>query len=819
MSQENSPETEKINPIPIENEMQKSYLDYSMSVIIGRALPNAKDGLKPVHRRILYAMNEMGMFHNKPFKKSARIVGEVLGKYHPHGDTSVYDSLVRMAQPFSMRCLLIDGQGNFGSMDGDSAAAMRYTEARLTKEAEEILKDIEKETVDFSPNFDGSLKEPVVLPSKLPNLMINGSSGIAVGMATNIPPHNLSESVDAITAQIDNPGISINELMEKIPGPDFPTGGIICGNSGIKQAYIHGKGLIKIKARSRIEEHKIIIEEIPYQVNKSQLIEQIADLVRKKVISGISDLRDESDREGVRVVIELKKSSSPDVILNQILKHTRMQITFGVNMLALVNNEPRVLNLKEMIGEHISHRKTIITKRTQFDLKKAQERSHVLEGLIVALRNIDEIIKKIKASRTIGEAKNILIKDYTLSEMQAKAILEMKLQKLASLEQKKIIDEQEELLKLIKELQEILADERKILKIIKDELIEIKEKYGDKRRTRIDLSSNGDESLEIEDLIKDEDMVITITKEGYIKRIQPSTYKQQKRGGKGVIAATKKEDDFVKEIFIASTHSYLLLFTNKGRVHWLKVHEIPEVSRQSKGVPIINLVQIEKDEKISAFIPVKEFKEDEFLIMVTKDGTVKKTKLSAYSNPRKGGIIAITLEGGDNLIEVLKTTGKDEIIIATRDGKASRFSEKDIRPSGRSAKGVRGIKLGEGDFVVDMIAPKPESSVFTITKNGFGKRTKISEYRFTKRGGSGVKNIICSERNGKVVATIGVLGDEDIIIISKNGIVIRTNITGVPEIGRATQGVRIMKLGEGDFVASAAKFVNEDNGVEEIIES
>ncbi|PIN86432.1 DNA gyrase subunit A [Candidatus Woesearchaeota archaeon CG10_big_fil_rev_8_21_14_0_10_44_13] len=802
---------ERIIQSMIEDEMKTSYLDYSMSVIVGRALPDARDGLKPVHRRILFAMNDMGMQHNKPFKKSARIVGEVLGKYHPHGDTAVYDALVRMAQDFSLRYPLIQGQGNFGSIDGDNAAAMRYTEARLAKIAEEILTDIDKETVNFTPNFDGSLNEPLVLPSKLPNLMINGSSGIAVGMATNIPPHNIKEIIEGIMALIDNPDISIEELMKYIKGPDFPTAGIISGMNGIKETYLTGRGKITVKAKAEIEKHKdrerIILTEMPYQVNKAMLIEEIADNVKEKRIEGVSDIRDESDRDGIRVVIELKRDANSNVTLNQLFNYTRMTYTFGAIMLALVNNEPKYLNLKQMLQNYVLHRQVVVRRRTQFDLKKAEERAHIIEGLIIALNNIDDVVRKIKASKTVDNAKDMLMDDYKLSETQAKAILDMKLQKLSSLEQEKIREEHKGLLKMMEELKSILASEERILGIIKEEAVEIREKYGDERRTAIE--SIQEEDLVIEDLIKDEDVVVTISHQGYIKRTKLSEYKQQLRGGKGVIAAGTKEEDFVEHIFITSTHSYILFFTNKGMVYWLKVHKIPETSRQAKGKAIVNLMQLENGEKIAAFVPVKEFDDKHYLMLATRKGLVKKTNMMEYSRPRQTGIIGITLEEGDNLVNALLTDGESQVMLATSDGMAVKFHEQDARPIGRTSKGVRGITLKGDDVVVGMVKAIDDKTLLTVTENGYGKRTMISKYRIIARGGIGVINIQCTERNGKVVAVKTVDDEDDIMLISKNGITIRSPVKGISVIGRNTQGVRLMKLEAGDNVIDAASIVKE----------
>ncbi len=802
---------ERIIPTIVEEEVKRSYLDYSMSVIISRALPDVRDGLKPVHRRVLFAMHGLGMFSNKPFKKSARIVGEVIGKYHPHGDSAAYDTLVRMAQDFSLRYPLIQGQGNFGSIDGDSAAAMRYTEARLSKVAESLLEDLDKDTVDFRPNFDGELKEPVVLPSKIPNLLVNGSSGIAVGMATNIPPHNMSEVVDAAVHLIDNPESTPESLMQFIKGPDFPTGAIIMGTSGIKKAFTSGRGKVKVRARTVIETIKnreaIIINEIPYQVNKSSLIEEIADLVRSKSVTGIHDIRDESDRDGMRIVIELKTEATSDVVLNQLFKHTRLQTTFGIIFLGLVDNQPTVLTLKDMLWHFVEHRREVVKRRTKFELDKAEDRAHILEGLIIALDDIDAVIQKIKASENIESARNTLMSDYRLSEKQSKAILDMKLQKLASLEQFKIRDEHKKLLELIAELKSILDSEEKVNDIIKSELLDVKEKFGDDRRTEI--SHEIGEDLSMEDLIEDEDMVVTITRAGYIKRLSVDTYRSQGRGGRGVKAASTKDEDFVEHLFVASTHSNVLFFTKSGNVHWLKVYDIPEGSRQSRGKAIVNLLRLSPDDRISAFVPVREFDDQHFVVMCTKRGVIKKTSLEQFSRPRRGGIRAITLNADDELVAVSLTDGSFNLIIATRDGMAIRFSERDIRPMGRSAAGVRGISLKGSDEVVGMVFGDDEKTLLTATENGYGKRTLISEYRLIKRGGVGVKNIICSERNGKVVAVRAVDVDDELMLITKKGIIIRTRVKDISVIGRATQGVRIMKLDPGDVLTDATKIINE----------
>ncbi len=806
-SQKNQPEkaADKVIPKVIEEEMKQAYVDYAMSVIVGRALPDVRDGLKPVHRRILYAMHEMGMFHNKPFKKCARIVGEVLGKFHPHGDTAVYDSLVRMAQEFSLRYTLIKGQGNFGSLDGDKAAAMRYSEAKLNQLAEEMLQDIDKETVSWRDNFDGSLKEPEVLPAKVPNLLINGSSGIAVGMATNIPPHNLREVCDATIKVIDEPEVSAKELMEIIPGPDFPTGGEVSGGETLFHAYKKGRGRVIIKSVVEEEKGKLIVKEIPYQVNKAELIEQIAELVRNKKIKGIKNINDESDREGIRIVIDLKKEADSQVVLNQLYKYSRLKVFFGINLLALVDNEPRTLGLKEVISHYVAHQQEMVKKRTQYDFQQAEKRVHVLEGLIVAIDNIDAVIPGIKKSKTVEEAKKFLIEKYKLSEIQAKAILEMKLQKLASLEQEKIKKEDKELKIKIEEYREILGSEKKILSIIKNELKKLKENYGDERRSK--MVEGGEEELEMEELIEEETVVVTITHEGYIKRIPLKVYRTQKRGGKGVKAAGMKDEDFIEDLFVCSSHAYLLLFTDKGRVNWLKVYEIPEGSRQAKGKHLANLIGL-KDENITAIVPVESFGEG-YLFMATERGIVKKTGLMEFSRPRKGGIIALTLDSGDKLVGVKLTDGEQQIILASGDGMAVHFREADVRAMGRTARGVIGMRLGK-DKLVGMIVAEEGKNILTITEKGYGKRTAVSEYRLIGRGGKGVTNIKITEKNGKVVKVMLVDGQEELMLISKFGVAIRVGSGGISQIGRATQGVRVMRLSEGDRVVAAAKIVKEE---------
>ncbi|MBD3203682.1 DNA gyrase subunit A [Candidatus Woesearchaeota archaeon] len=797
----------KIIPTVIEDEMKKSFLEYSMSVIVSRALPDIRDGLKPVHRRILFSMNEMGLQYNKSFKKCARIVGDAMGKYHPHGDSAVYDSLVRMAQPWSLRYPLVQGQGNFGSIDGDSAAAMRYTEARLAKISDTLLEDIDKDTVNFQDNFDGSLQEPVILPTVLPNLLVNGSSGIAVGMATNIPPHNLTDVCDAVIETIDNPEISIKELAGIIKGPDFPTGGLLCGRKGVMRAYTKGRGKLRIRAKAETEEKKgktiLVVKEIPYMVNKSSLLEKIADLVKNKIVEGISGLRDESDREGMRIVIELKRDANPDIVLNQLYKHSRLETTQGIRFLALEGNEPKLFNLREMIEHHIRHRIEIITKRTEYELNKAEERAHILEGLIIALENIDDIIQMIRSSDDVSQAREALIENYDLTEMQARAILDMRLQKLASLEQEKIKSEYDELQELIEKLKFILANKDEILKIIKKELIELKEKFGDQRKTDI-VEYEGD--LEIEDLIEEEDMVVTISHTGYIKRLPLTTYKKQNRGGKGIIGAETKDEDFIEHIFIASTHSYLLVFTDKGKIYWLKVFKIPESGRYSKGKAIINLIEgIGKEENISTVIPIREFDDKHNLLFATKKGLVKKTKLKAYSRPRRGGIWAINLEDDDDLIGVVLTDGTKQIILASRFGQAVKFNEIDARPIGRYSKGVIGMRLRKKDEVVGMVIANDDKTLLTVTENGYGKRTEISDYRLINRGGLGVINIKTTKRNGNVVAIKSVTDEDEVILISKEGKIIRTACKLISIIGRNTQGVRLMKLNPGDKCIDVAK--------------
>jgi DNA gyrase subunit A len=803
---------ERIIPVYLEDEMKDSYIDYAMSVIVGRALPDVRDGLKPVHRRILYAMRELDLGPNKPYKKSARIVGDTLGRYHPHGDMAVYDALVRMVQNFSLRYPLIDGQGNFGSIDGDAQAAMRYTEARLAPITEEMLRDIEKDTVDFMPNFDESLQEPVVLPARLPNLLLNGSSGIAVGMATNIPPHNLKEIVDAIVVLIENPQVPIKNLMANVKGPDFPTGGIVCGKEGIRGAYQTGKGLIKLRAKVNTEKSKsgkvaIIISEIPYQVNKTSLLESMAELVQNRSIEGISNIRDESDREGMRIVIELKRDANAQIVLNQLYKHTQLETTFGIIMLALVDNRPRVLNLKQMLAYYIEHRKTVIRRRTNFELKRAERRAHILEGFKIALANINKIIKLIKSAKTPLVAKQGLIKNFSLSSEQAQAILEMQLQRLTALEQDRIEKEYLELIKKIELYRSILKNPKRVLAIIKEESLELKRKFGDERRTQIVAQA---EELELEDLIAEEDMVITISHSGYIKRLPVSSYRKQHRGGRGVTAAEVREEDFIEQLFIASTHEYILFFTNKGKVYWLKVYEIPQAGRLAKGRAIINLLSLAPGESISASVPVKEFVEGRYLFMATQRGIVKKTALSAFKNPRKAGLIAINLDKSDELIAAELTDGSQEILLATQLGKAIRFSENKVRDMGRSARGVKGINLGKKDELVGMEIVQPKATLLTVTEKGFGKRTPFAQYREQNRAGGGIINIKVTNRNGKVVGLTAVTDGDELMLITESGMVVRCPVEQIRITGRSAQGVRLISLKGKDRVTSIAKVVAKE---------
>ncbi len=799
---------EKRLPVNIEDEMRQSYLDYSMSVIIGRALPDVRDGLKPVHRRILYAMDQEGLQSNKRYSKCAGVVGEVLKKYHPHGDSAVYDALVRMAQPWNLRYPLVDGQGNFGSVDGDPAAAYRYTESRMTKLAGELLVDIEKETVSFAPNFDGNVQEPEVLPAAFPNLLVNGASGIAVGMATNIPPHNLAEVIDGLVAMIDNKAITIEQLGELIPGPDFPTAGFIHGRSGIREAYRTGRGVIQMRARAAVEKasrgdrESIVVTELPYQVNKARLIEKIADLVRAKKIEGIADLRDESDREGMRIVMDLKKDAISKVVLNQLYAHTQMQSSFGIIMLALVDNQPRVLSLRELLSEFLDFRREVVIRRTRFDLARAEERAHILEGLKVAISHIDEIVQLIKKSKSPAEAKEGLRKKFELTEVQAQAILDMKLQRLTGLEREKILAELAELQKKIAEYRSLLKSETLIFKVIREELQEIRKSYGDVRRTEIIPS---EAEMNFEDLIAEEDMVITISHSGYIKRNAVSLYRSQRRGGKGIIAMETKEEDFVEQLFIASTHSYLLFFSSLGRLYWLKVHELPQAGRAAKGKAIVNLLPLQKEEFISAVMPVREFDEKQFVVMATEKGVVKKTSLDAYSNPRSGGIIALNLDEGDTLIAARLIEKGRELFMATVRGKAIRFREEDIRPMGRVARGVTGIKFESGDSLVGMEVCDPNSAILTVTEKGYGKRTDVSKYRLQKRAGYGTLNLRIMDKNGPVVGILQVADDDEVMLVTQAGKAIRMPADNISKIGRATQGVRLIDVTAKDKVVSVAR--------------
>ncbi|HQP24507.1 MAG TPA: DNA gyrase subunit A, partial [Smithellaceae bacterium] len=787
----------KMSLVNIEDEMKKSYMDYAMSVIIGRAIPDVRDGLKPVHRRILYAMYEMGNRHNKPYKKSARIVGDIMGKYHPHGDAAIYDTMVRMAQDFSLRYMLVDGQGNFGSIDGDPPAAMRYTESRLARISDEVLADLEKDTVDYVPNYDESLQEPSLLATRIPLLLLNGSSGIAVGMATNIPPHNLTEIIDGTIALIRNPKMIVEELMKFIPGPDFPTAGFINGREGILAAYKTGRGIIRIRARALIEKNArndketIVVTELPYQVNKASLIEKISELVRDKKIAGISDLRDESDREGIRVVIELKRDESSAIILNQLYKFTQMEVSFGIIMLAISDNRPQVCNLKEVLEKFIVFRQEVVVRRTRFDLARAKERAHILEGYIIALNNIDEIIKVIKAAKNPNEAAVALCAKFNLSEIQAKAILEMRLQRLTGLEREKIDAEYAEVTALIARLEGILADPQKVLRVIIDELNEIKSKYGDERRTEIVAST---EDIDIEDMIVEEDMVVTISHAGYIKRNAVSLYKSQHRGGRGKVGMGTKEEDFVEKIFIASTHHYLLVFTSAGKVHWLKVYQIPQAGRAAKGKAMVNLVSLAPGERVSATLPIREFVTDKYVVMATRKGIIKKTDLAAYSNPRTGGIIAISIDDDDELVDVQLTNGDQDVFLASKRGMAIRFREDEVRDMGRTARGVRGINLDEGDDVIGVEIPAQNTFMLTVSENGYGKCTPIDEYRVQSRGGKGTINLKTVPKVGDVSGVLQVQGEENIMLISNAGKVIRLKVQEVPVNHRITQGVKLIDL-------------------------
>ncbi len=795
----------RVKIVEIEEEMKSSYIDYAMSVIVGRALPDVRDGLKPVHRRVLYAMHDMGMYSEKPHKKCARIVGEVLGKYHPHGDVAAYDTMVRMAQPFSYRYELIDGHGNFGSVDGDSPAAMRYTEARLSRIARELLRDIEKETVDFVPNFDDSLKEPSVLPSRIPNLLVNGSSGIAVGMATNIPSHNLAETINGIIALIDNPEIGAKELMKFIKGPDFPTGGIIVGKKGIIGAYETGRGTIRLRGKAEIEElpsgkMAIVVTELPYMTNKARLVEKIAELVRDKHLSEISDLRDESDREGMRLVVELKREAVPQVALIKLYKHTQLEVTFGINMLALVNGAPRTLSLKEALVHYLNHQKEVVTRRTKYDLAKAEERAHILEGLLVALKNLDEVIATIRKSQTPEEAKNSLMEKFELTEIQAQAILDMRLQRLTGLERGKVELEHKELVETIVHLKSILADEKRILEVIREELLEIMKKYADSRRTQIVAS---EEEFNAEDLIVEEDVVVTITHSGYVKRLPATTYRQQRRGGKGVTGANLKEGDFVEHLFVSSTHDYILVFSNKGKVYRLKVHELPIGSRTSRGRAFVNILPFTHEEKIAAVIATRSFDTGKHLVMATKNGLAKKTSIKAYDTSRRDGIIALSLKNSDELVNVRLVEGGENILLVTRNGQSIKFDESQVRPMGRTAAGVKGIRFTKGDEVLAMEIAKSGEKLFVITEKGFGKLTEISKYPRQARGGKGVRTIKIVEEKGKLAGAKVVRDDQELMITSVEGVVIRVPVKGISLTGRSTQGVKIMNLKKGKDKVSA----------------
>jgi DNA gyrase subunit A len=805
-------------PVYIEDEMRQSYMDYAMSVIVGRALPDVRDGLKPVHRRVLYAMYDMGNTWDKPYKKSARLVGDIIGKYHPHGDTAVYDTIVRMAQDFVMRYPFIDGQGNFGSVDGDSPAAMRYTEIRMARLAEEILADIEKDTVDFIPNYDDSLKEPAVLPSRIPNLLVNGASGIAVGMATNIPPHNIGEIVDGLVALVDDPAITVKELMKYIPGPDFPTAGFIHGKEPIVQAYSDGKGIIQMRGKAftetlkRTGKEQIIINEIPFMVNKVRLIEQIAALVQEKKIEGISDLRDESDREGMRIVIELKRDGVAEIIINQLYKHTSLQESFGINMLAIVDGRPKLLNLRDALRAFLEHRKEVVTRRTAFDLRKAEERLHILEGLRIALDNLDAVITLIRNANDPKAAKEGLVTSFGLSELQAQAILDMRLQRLTGLERDKILQEHKETVELIAKLLAILADEKEIYKIIVTELKDIKEKFGDERRTQIIARS---EEISIEDMIVDEEMAVTISHEGYIKRNPVTLYRAQRRGGKGKIGTTTKEEDFVEDLIIASMHSYILFFTTTGKVYWVKVHELPQASRAAKGKPIVNLLNLESGERVSAFLSVREFVEGRFVVFATKKGAVKKTDLMLYSNPRASGIRAIGLEDGDEVIGVRLTDGQQELILSTLDGQSIRFKEDQVRPTGRGTYGVLGMRLDSGDAVVSMEMLNRGASILTVSEKGYGKRTEMEEYRLQSRGGKGIITMKATEKTGRIVGGQQVTDDDQLMLVTNNGKIIRLRMRDIRVIGRNTQGVRLIDVEESERVVSLARLAEKEEDEEE----
>ncbi|HLN83146.1 MAG TPA: DNA gyrase subunit A [Candidatus Binatia bacterium] len=805
-------------PVYIEEEMRESFMAYAMSVIISRALPDVRDGLKPVHRRVLYAMYDAGNTSDKAYKKSARLVGDIMGKYHPHGDSAIYDTIVRMAQDFNLRYPLVDGQGNFGSIDGDNPAAMRYTEIRMTPLAEEMLADIEKETVDFIANYDDSLREPAVLPSRIPNLLINGSAGIAVGMATNIPPHNLSEVIDGLVALIDNPNLTIKELMKHIPGPDFPTAGFIHGTEPIAQAYNEGKGIIQMRGKAftetvkRTGKEQIIISEIPYMVNKKRLIEQIAELVNDKKIDGVGDLRDESDRDGMRIVVELKRDAVAEIVINQLYKHTALQESFGVNMLAIVDGKPRLLNLKEALKAFVDHRKEVVTRRTAYDLRKAEERLHILEGYRIALDNLDAVIALIRNAADPKTAKEGLMTNFALSEIQAQAILDLRLQRLTGLERDKIMEEHRETVELIAKLRGILADEKEIYKIIVEELKEIKKNYGDERRTKI---VDRTEEISIEDLIVDEDMAVTISHEGYIKRNPVTLYRAQRRGGKGKIGTTTREEDFVEYMFIASMHAYILFFTTIGKVYWIKVHELPQASRAARGKPIVNLLNLESGERVSAFLPVREFQQGRYIVFATKNGLIKKTELMAYANPRPSGIRAIGLEQGDEVIGVRLTDGQQELILSTADGQSIRFKEEQVRATGRGTFGVVGMKLDPNDKVVSMEILSLGADILTVAEGGFGKRTEMDEYRLQSRGGKGIITMKTTEKTGRVIGVQLVGADDQLMLITNTGKIIRLRINDIRVIGRNTQGVRLIDLDEGERVVSLARLAEKEEEDEE----
>ncbi len=795
-------------PLDVEEELKKSFISYAMAVIVTRALPDVRDGLKPVHRRILYSMSELGYTPDKPYRKSARIVGDVLGKYHPHGDSSVYDAMVRLAQDFSIRYMLVDGQGNFGSVDGDGAAAMRYTEARMSRLSLELVRDIDKETVDFYPNFDETLMQPAVMPSRYPNLLVNGSSGIAVGMATNIPPHNLGEVVDAVVYMIDHPDCSVDELMQFVKGPDFPTGGVILGKRGIYDAYHEGRGRIIVRAKSEIEDmggnrQRIVVTEIPYMVNKARLIEKIAELVHEKTVDGISDIRDESDRDGMRIVIDLKRDVNANIVLNYLYKHTQLQDTFGAIMLALVDGEPKILSLRQIIHHYIEHQEDVIRRRTQYDLNKAEARSHILEGLIIALDNIDEVVRMIRASRTAQEAKTGLMERFGLSDRQAQAILDMRLQRLTGLERDKIEAEYAELQKQIAYFRAVLADEKLVLGIIRDEILEIRDKFADERRTEISALEG---EIDMLDLIEEEDMVVTMTHYGYVKRLPKTTYRAQRRGGKGVIATTTREEDFVEQMYVTSTHDPILFFTNRGRVYQMNCYEIPEAGRTARGTAIVNLLQLSPGEKVTTMLPFPaEKSEGTYLVMATRKGTIKRTELSEFMNLRRAGLIAIVLRDDDELIGVRRTEGDSDILVGTRDGMSIRFHESDMRPMGRSAMGVRSIDLDEGDEVIDVAFVEEGAQVLSITENGYGKRTDIDEYRLQQRGGKGIKAMNLTDKTGNLAAQLLVHDDEDLLLITSDGTVIRTPVNSISVLGRNTQGVRLMRVGEDSKVVCVAR--------------